>query len=60
VLLTSVTLHPGGYPEPEAYPFCIPVLRETRRIGFSSPVTFFVGENGSGRPNSSSRRTRRS
>jgi predicted ATPase len=49
VHLTSVTLHPGRYPEPEAYPFCIPVLRETRRVGFSSPVTCFVGENGSGK-----------
>jgi len=47
--LTSVTLHPERYPEPEAYPFRLPFLRETRRIDFIRPVTFFVGENGSGK-----------
>jgi predicted ATPase len=47
--LNSATLHPERYPEPAAYPFCLPVLRATRRIDFAGPVTFFVGENGSGK-----------
>ncbi len=49
VHLTSVTLHPERYPEPEAYPFRLPVLRGTSRIDFAGPVTLFVGENGSGK-----------
>jgi predicted ATPase len=47
--LTSVTLHPERYPAADAYPFRLPVLRETRRIEFRTPVTCFVGENGSGK-----------
>jgi predicted ATPase len=31
------------------YPFNIPVLRETHHIDFSTPVTFFVGDNGTGK-----------
>lgn len=31
------------------FPFDIPVIRNTPEIAFSTPVTFFVGENGSGK-----------
>ena len=31
------------------YPFSIPAVRECREIKFSSPVTIFTGENGSGK-----------
>jgi predicted ATPase len=37
------------YPTRERYPFNIDVLQKTRRIAFTSAVTFFVGENGSGK-----------
>jgi predicted ATPase len=47
--LTSVTLQPERYPDPEAYPFRLPLFRQTRRIDFTTPVTFFVGENGTGK-----------
>jgi hypothetical protein len=45
---TSVGVHlkePAG--ESEEYPICLPVVRRLD-IQFASPVTFFVGENGTG------------
>lgn len=47
--LSGVTLHPERYPDREAYPFRIPVLRETRELALAAPVTFFAGGNGSGK-----------
>ena len=47
--LRSLTIDSDGFPTRELYPFNIPVLRSTRRIVFSSPLTFFVGKNGSGK-----------
>src|SRR4030042_2353548 len=44
--LNKVTLHPDKYPTKESYPFCLPVFQKTLRIDFDSPVTLFVGENG--------------
>lgn len=37
------------YPTLEKYPFKLPVFQQTPRVGFDTPVTFFVGENGSGK-----------
>lgn len=31
------------------YPFSVPIIQSLERIDFNSPVTFFVGENGSGK-----------
>lgn len=31
------------------YPYCLPVIRETKSIKFNKNVTFFVGENGTGK-----------
>lgn len=31
------------------YPFSIPAIRDAETISFTSPVTFFVGENGTGK-----------
>ncbi|HDZ91460.1 MAG: AAA family ATPase [Deltaproteobacteria bacterium] len=47
--LNNVTLLYEKYPTEEYYPFNLQVLRRTRRIEFHSPVTFFVGENGTGK-----------
>jgi predicted ATPase len=33
----------------DAYPFHVPVIRALERLEFTTPVTFFVGENGSGK-----------
>lgn len=47
--LRSVELHQEEYPTREYYPFCLPVFHETRRVDFDTPVTLFVGENGTGK-----------
>ena len=47
--LKRVTLCTHKYPTKEYYPFNLNIFRETKDILFSSPVTFFVGENGTGK-----------
>lgn len=47
--ISSVTLHPETYPSDCHYPFCLPIFNQTRRIRFDTPVTFFVGQNGTGK-----------
>lgn len=47
--LQSITLDPLARPDYERYPFTIPAVRELARIDFHADVTFFVGENGSGK-----------
>jgi predicted ATPase len=47
--LKSVTFHPDRYPTREHYPFMLDVLRRTGGLEFRSPVTLFVGENGTGK-----------
>ena len=45
----AVTLEPERFPTTESYPFNLRPLRETSRIDFQEPVTFFAGENGAGK-----------
>jgi predicted ATPase len=47
--LDKVTLHPKKYPNVEHYPFKLPIFQKTRTITLSTPVTLFVGENGTGK-----------
>ena len=47
--LHRVTLHPESFPTRERYPFCLPVFQQTPAIELTAPVTFFVGENGTGK-----------
>ena len=47
--LKKVVLFPEEYPTSEYYPFNLQVLRQTISILFHTPVTFFVGENGTGK-----------
>lgn len=47
--MKQVTLLVDRYPTRDAYPFRLPVLQETRALEFTTPVTFFVGENGTGK-----------
>jgi predicted ATPase len=35
--------------DPQAYPFCIPLLKDGFQLEFSSPITILVGENGVGK-----------
>ncbi len=47
--IASVTLHPDSYPVSDHYPFSLPIFHQTEQIRFQCPVTFFVGENGTGK-----------
>ena len=47
--INSVTLNHEKYPTDDHYPFSLPIFNQTKRIVFESPVTFFVGENGTGK-----------
>jgi predicted ATPase len=47
--LKMIILDPGKYPAREFYPFNLPVFQRTSSIRFSAPVTFFAGENGTGK-----------
>jgi len=46
--LRSIDLKPDAR-KLEGFPFSLPVVRKFREIKFRSPVTFLVGENGSGK-----------
>jgi predicted ATPase len=47
--LQSLTLRPLDEREVNGFPFTLDLVKSLREILFSSPVTFFVGENGSGK-----------
>jgi len=47
--LKQVTLRHDRYPTREYYPFNLEIFEKTESIPFTSPVTFFVGENGTGK-----------
>jgi predicted ATPase len=47
--LTHITLDPARYPTREHYPFNLPIFQQMGRVAFPTPVTLFVGENGTGK-----------
>ncbi len=47
--LQSVAFSLEKSPTRDVYPLNLPVFRETGQLDFSSPVTFFAGENGTGK-----------
>ena len=47
--LARVELHPERYPTTERYPFNLAIFQQTRILAFETPVTFFIGENGTGK-----------
>ncbi|MGA9530489.1 MAG: AAA family ATPase [Candidatus Babeliales bacterium] len=50
-LLHSIELKIAGeaVEEKDKYPFCVPIIHNFQKITFTKPVTFFVGENGTGK-----------
>jgi predicted ATPase len=49
VHLKNVTFHPESYPTEEWYPFNLSLFHQPQTIPFSTPVTLFAGENGTGK-----------
>jgi predicted ATPase len=47
--LKRAILFPEKFPTQEHYPFNLHTFRQTRIVDLNSPVTFFVGENGTGK-----------
>lgn len=47
--IKSVTLLHEKYPTRDHYPFSLPIFSQTRCLEFDTPVTLFVGENGTGK-----------
>lgn len=47
--LKRLIFFPETYPVTESYPFNQPIFHHTKDLVFSSPVTFFAGENGTGK-----------
>ncbi|MEF3310404.1 AAA family ATPase [Paenibacillus sp. GYB004] len=49
MFLRSLEVMRSGQTDPGQYPFSIPAVNALDRLSFQSNVTFFVGENGSGK-----------
>ncbi|MEW6587076.1 MAG: AAA family ATPase, partial [Nitrospirota bacterium] len=49
VYLKSASIDTEKYPLRDRYPFNLKIFQETKRIEFTKPVTFFIGENGTGK-----------
>jgi len=47
--IKSVTLLHEKYPTQEHYPFNLPIFNQTKHLEFDTPVTLFVGDNGTGK-----------
>ena len=47
--LLQINLYPEKYPALDQYPFNLDIFLRTKKIEFISPVTFFAGENGTGK-----------
>ena len=48
-MLKSLTLFPERFPTPLTYPFTVPAIASLTQLTFLSRVTFFTGENGTGK-----------
>ena len=47
--LLEITIDTQAFPDRSWYPFSLKNIQKTEKINFSSSVTFFVGENGTGK-----------
>jgi predicted ATPase len=47
--IRSLTFLHDTFPKTECYPFSLAVFKETERLAFPTPVTFLIGENGTGK-----------
>jgi predicted ATPase len=49
MLIESISLVTDQYPADDLYPFNLNVFKESQKINLNRPVTFFIGENGTGK-----------
>jgi len=49
VFLKSVEIQSDSFPVRDTFPFNIDVLRTPQRVDIPAPITFFVGQNGTGK-----------
>ncbi|MBN1124581.1 MAG: AAA family ATPase [Sedimentisphaerales bacterium] len=47
--LREIRFHPETYPTDDCYPFHLSLFQKTDTVVFEKPVSFFVGENGTGK-----------
>jgi len=47
-LLQSLTIN-VAQKSPTTFPYSVPFIETTQQVNFSAPITFLVGENGSGK-----------
>jgi len=47
--LSGFTMHSDRFPTRDVYPFSLEVIQEMKSIEFRTPVTFLIGENGTGK-----------
>lgn len=47
--IKKVTIESETFPVTDQYPFSLELFQATREVLFTTPVTFFVGENGTGK-----------
>lgn len=47
--VSQCSIHSETFPQIDTYPFSLRLLRTTKSVSFTSPVTFFAGENGCGK-----------
>jgi predicted ATPase len=47
--LQGIRFEAQRYPKTDLYPFNLPLVKDTPHMALDSPITFFVGENGTGK-----------
>lgn len=47
--LNKIELQPEKYPNLQFYPFNLEIFQQTKFLQMNSPITYFVGENGTGK-----------
>jgi len=49
IYLNKVDILSEKFPVLDFYPFCLKIFQETKTVLFKTPITFFMGENGTGK-----------
>ncbi|WP_300456774.1 AAA family ATPase [Desulfobacula sp.] len=49
IYLKQVNIHSDKFPVLDFYPFHLKIFQDTDTLSFDTPITFFIGENGTGK-----------